>query len=109
MTMTPAFARRDVWRGWSVGDLAAIVVAGTWLTHGLVNKLLHGSPRHLAIVQSTPGLAGLRGEYALAAVGALEIGFALWVLSALAPRVCAAAQTVTLLSMNIVELTFARH
>ena len=37
-------------------------VASVWLFHGLFNKLLHGSPRHLAIVQSVPGLAGAAGQ-----------------------------------------------
>jgi len=43
--------------GW-IRRAAVILVAGTWLTHGLYNKLLHGSSRHLAIVQSVPGLSG---------------------------------------------------
>ena len=34
---------------------------------------------------------------------------ALWVLSGCAPRRCALAQTVTLLSMNVVELTDVRR
>ena len=42
-----------------------IVVASVWLVHGLYNKLLGGSPRHLAIVQSIPGLNGATGELAL--------------------------------------------
>ena len=29
-----------------------LVVAAVWLVHGLFNKLLGGSPRHLAIVQA---------------------------------------------------------
>ena len=86
-----------------------VVVASVWLVHGLYNKLLGGSPRHLAIVQSIPGLNGATGELALTIVGAFEVLLAAWVLSRRAPHVCAAAQTVTLLSMNAIELTFARH
>ena len=84
-------------------------VAGTWLVHGLYNKLLGGAPRHLAIVQAVPGLAGAAGEYMLAAVGVFEVAVAAWVLSRRAPRLCAATQTAVLLSMNLVELSFARH
>jgi uncharacterized membrane protein YphA (DoxX/SURF4 family) len=92
-----------------LGDLLALAVAGTWLIHGLFNKLLHGSPRHLAIVQSTPGLSGAAGERVLLAVGIFEVLMAAWVLSGWAPRPCAATQTAALLSMNVVELTYARQ
>jgi uncharacterized membrane protein YphA (DoxX/SURF4 family) len=84
-------------------------VAAVWLVHGLYNKLLGGSPRHLAIVQTVPGLAGASGVRVLTAVGLVEVALAVWILSGRAPRRCAAAQTVLLISMNIVELTFARH
>lgn len=83
-------------------------VAGVWLVHGLYNKLLGGSPRHLAIVQSVPGLGGATGERVLILVGVFEVAVAVWILSGRASRLCAAAQTAALLSMNVVELTFAR-
>jgi len=84
-------------------------VAAVWLVHGLYNKLLGGSPRHLAIVQAVPGLSGAVGVRVLTAVGLVEVALAVWIMSGRAPRRCAAAQTVLLLAMNIVELTFARH
>jgi uncharacterized membrane protein YphA (DoxX/SURF4 family)/uncharacterized protein YqjF (DUF2071 family) len=93
----------------AVARVARWLVASIWLVHGLYHKLLGGSPRHLQIVQSTPGLEGATGEHVLAAIGAGEVIIALWVLSGYAPRLGAAAQTVCLLSMNVVELTFARH
>src|SRR5262249_1824502 len=58
--------------------------------------------------QSVPGLAGSRGELVLTAVGLFEVGIALWVLSGCAASVCAAVQTVVLLTMNVVELSVAR-
>lgn len=85
------------------------VLAAVWLVHGLYNKLLGGSPRHLAIVQSVPGLQGDIGRHVLLAVGAGEVLIAAWMLSRRAPRWCAAVQTVALLSMNAVELTYARR
>src|SRR5580765_1048302 len=84
------------------------MVASVWLVHGLYNKLLGGSPRHLAIVQSVPGLGGTTGAVILTAVGLVEVALALWILSGRAPRRCAAVQTVVLLSMNGMELVFAR-
>jgi hypothetical protein len=83
-------------------------LAAVWIVHGLYNKLLGGSPRHLAIVQSVPGLEGAVGAAVLTAVGVVEVAIAAWMLSRRAPRACAAAQTVLLLSMNVVELTYAR-
>jgi hypothetical protein len=85
-----------------------LFVAGVWLVHGLYNKLLGGSPRHLAIVQSVPGLSGSMGRRVLVAVAVLEISVAVWTLSRRAPRLCAATQTGALLAMNTLELTFAR-
>jgi uncharacterized protein YqjF (DUF2071 family) len=89
-------------------EITVRFVAAVWLVHGLFNKLLAGSPRHLAIVQSVPGLGGVTGERVLTAVGVAEVAIALWVLSGWRPRLCAATQTLALLSMNLVELTYAR-
>jgi SAM-dependent methyltransferase len=92
----------------TLGRTLAILVAGVWLYHGLVNKLLHAEPRHLSIVQSVPGLAGATGVMVLACVGLAEVLVAIWVLSGALPRTCAAVQTLALLSMNALELTYAR-
>lgn len=88
---------------------ASLAVAGVWLVHGLYNKLLHGSPRHLAIVQSIPGLDGGSGDAVLIAVGTGEVALGLWVLSGAAPLLCATVQTIALVSMNVMEVAFARH
>jgi hypothetical protein len=93
----------------TVRRAAAWLVATVWLVHGLYNKVLRGSPRHLAIVQTIPGFGGAAGEHVLIMVGFAEVALAIWVLSAWRPCLCAAAQTVSLLSMNLVELTFARN
>lgn len=85
------------------------LVAAVWLVHGLYNKLLGGSERHLQIVQSVPGLDGDTGVAMLALVGVVEVALAVWIISRRAPRTCAATQTVLLLSMNVAELAFARH
>jgi hypothetical protein len=90
------------------GAWLRVTVAGVWLIHGLYNKLLGGSPRHLAIVQSVPGLAGAAGLRVLLAVGVFEVAMAVWILSRRSPRLCAATQTVALLAMNVVELRYAR-
>ena len=85
-----------------------VVVASVWLVHGLYNKLLHGSPRHLAIVQSVPGLAGTAGEHALLGRRPVRGRGRMWVLWGRAAIACADVQTVVLFSMNVVELRVAR-
>ena len=109
MWVTGRWARRIAdWFARRIGWLSTSFVASVWLVHGLVNKLLHFSPRHLQIVQSVPGLAGERGEVILAVVGVCEVGMAVWVLSGWTAGICASVQTVSLLAMNVVELTVAR-
>jgi uncharacterized membrane protein YphA (DoxX/SURF4 family) len=83
-------------------------VATVWLVHGVYNTLLGGSPRHLAIVQSVPGLGGATGASMLTAVGLFELAMGVWVLTGRRLRLCAAIQTAVLLTMNIIELTSAR-
>jgi uncharacterized membrane protein YphA (DoxX/SURF4 family)/uncharacterized protein YqjF (DUF2071 family) len=92
-----------------VGELVAWLVGIVWLVHGGYNKLLGGSPRHLAIVQAVHGFDGTTGVYVLAIVGVLEVCIGLWVVTGFAPRLCAVTQTLVLVSMNVIELTFARH
>lgn len=108
-SLTMPFRSVDRHAAGTAGRLLALLVASVWLFHGLVNKLLHGEPRHLAIVQAVPGLAGIAGEVVLAMVGVAEVLVAAWVLSGALPRACAGAQTLFLLSMNALELAFARE
>lgn len=86
----------------------AALIAGVWLFHGLFNKLLHGEPRHLAIVRSVPLFTNSSAAMALAVIGIVEIGVAIWVLSGRRPYACAMAQAALLLPMNVVELIYAR-
>jgi predicted DCC family thiol-disulfide oxidoreductase YuxK/uncharacterized membrane protein YphA (DoxX/SURF4 family) len=88
--------------------ILTLFVASVWIYHGLFSKLLHVYPRHLLIVQSVPGLAGDVGVRVLILVGTCEVLLGLWVLSGVAPRIAAIVQTFTLLSMNVIELTWAR-
>lgn len=93
----------------AAGELSPLLVASVWIVHGLFNKLLGASPRHLQIIQSTPGLAGAAGERALVAIGIAEVVLAFWVLSGRRPRLCAATQSCALIGMNAVELTYGSH
>jgi hypothetical protein len=68
-------------------------VASVWLHQGLWAKLLAGDPSHREIVGRAAGVGPLSARKLTAAIGALEAGMALWVLSGRLPRWCAAAQT----------------
>lgn len=82
------------------------VLAGVWLVHGMLNKILSLTPRHERIVARVLG-EGAAGPATLA-VGALELCFAAWIVSGRRPALCAAAQTVALAGMNVLELAYAR-
>lgn len=80
--------------------------AAVWLVFGLVFKVLHAVPRHDQIVAAVlgPDLA----RPLTIAVGAAETLLGLWILSGRWPRTCAAVQTLAIVAMNTLELTFAR-
>ncbi|RMH18543.1 MAG: hypothetical protein D6696_12820 [Acidobacteria bacterium] len=80
--------------------------AAVWLVFGLGFKVLGGVPRHRTIVAAVVG-EGAAGPVTVL-VGLAETAIALWILSGLWPRACAAVQTVALASMNALELLRAR-
>lgn len=86
---------------------AGILIGGVWIFHGLYSKILDGIPRHRQIVGSILGMeiAGI----ATLAIGAMEILLGCWVLSGRHRRLCASVQTLSLLSMNTLEILLARH
>jgi len=86
-----------------------LAVALVWLYQGLWCKLLGRCPGHRAIVEAVPGLAGRAGTIALAGLGAIEVGLAVWVLSGRRPRLAAAAQTLLLVGMNGGGLLWGRE
>ena len=84
-----------------------IGTAVVWLIFGLGFKMLGLVPRHRLIVASVLG-ERWSGPATLL-IGAAEAGLALWILSGIRPRLCAATQTIAILVMNALELTFARN
>ena len=78
-----------------------------WFVFGFIFKVLDLVPRHRMIV------VAILGEKAASSItpliGVAEIGIAVWILSGLYPRTCAAVQTIALISMNTLELLFAKH
>ena len=83
-----------------------IGTAVVWLLFGVGFKVLDLVPRHRRIVASILGerVAGT----ATVLIGVAEAGLALWILSGVRPRLCVVAQTVAIVTMNTLELAFAR-
>ena len=83
-----------------------IGTALVWILFGLVFKVLHLVPRHEAIVATILGSA-VAGPVTLL-IGLAETTMGIWILSRWRPRICAAAQTIAIVSMNALELSLAR-
>jgi hypothetical protein len=71
-----------------------------------VFKVLDVVPRHRMIVATVLG-ATAAGPVTVA-IGAAEAAMGLWILSGIRPRLCAAAQTAAIVSMNTLELGLAK-
>jgi hypothetical protein len=93
------------WRRRTVAALR-IGTAAVWLVFGVVFKVLDLVPRHRLIVATVLG-AAVAGPVTVA-IGAAEAAMGLWILSGIRPRLCAAAQTVAIVSMNALELSLAK-
>lgn len=83
-----------------------LCTAAVWLVFGLVFKVMHVVPRHDEIVAAVLGPELARPLTIVVGVG--ETMLALWILSGRWPRTCATVQTLAIVAMNTLELTFAR-
>jgi hypothetical protein len=84
-------------------------VAAVWFYEGLWCKLLGREARQVQVVEAVPKLGPLVGRHFLKGLGVVETAVAVWVLSGIAPGLCAIAQTVLLVSLNANGLIWARH
>lgn len=82
-----------------------VFIGSVWIFHGLYSKILRGIPRHRAIVARV--LGERHADLATTVIGVGEIILGLWVFSGWQRVPCAAAQTLTLLSMNVLEIALA--
>jgi hypothetical protein len=80
-----------------------------WFYQGLWCKVLGGVPRQEAVISSVPFLASGEVRVALIALGLMECGLAVWVLSGQRMRQAAMVQTVLLAAMNSGGLIWAWH
>jgi len=86
-----------------------VAVAAVWLYEGLWCKVLGRERRQLQVVEAVPYFGPRVGALFLKTLGVGEIALGAWVLSGIAPGVCALVQTLLLVALNTCGLIWARH
>lgn len=89
--------------------LIHVAVAGVWFYEGVWCKLLNGQPRQLRVVEAMPRYGPRIGGELLKLLGFFEAALGVWVLTGIAPIVCAVAQTLLLVTLNAGGLLWARR
>jgi hypothetical protein len=89
--------------------LVNAAVAGVWIYEGLWCKVLGRSESELQVVRAVPRYGERFGRPFLLVLGGVELLLGLWVLSGRAPGLCAAAQTLLLVTLNANGLMWSRH
>jgi len=89
--------------------LMKVAVAGVWLYEGLWCKLLGGEPHQLEVVEAAPFFGPRLSALFLRSLGTVEVALGTWVLSGVAPGLCALAQTLLLVTLNANGLLWARR
>ena len=83
-------------------------VAAVWIYEGLWCKILGGVKSQVDVVTAVPRLGAFAKPF-LKLLGFGEVGLAVWVMTGIAPGLCAITQTVLLVSLNANGLIRARH
>ena len=85
--------------------LLNLLVAAVWVVNGLLCKVLGLVPRHQEIVARILGDSD--AGFLTLAIGVSEVFMAIWILSRVWPKLCAATQIIVVLTMKTIELTLA--
>jgi hypothetical protein len=89
--------------------LIHVAVAIVWFYEGLWCKLLDGQPRQVRVVEAMPLYGALIGKKLLKLLGFFEAALGVWILTGIAPIVCAVVQTALLVTLNACGLLWARR
>jgi len=84
-------------------------VAAVWLYEGLWCKILGRVHSQVEVVMAVPSLGPRFGLRFLKLLGIVEVVMAAWVMTAIAPGICAITQTGLLIVLNANGLLWARH
>jgi uncharacterized membrane protein YphA (DoxX/SURF4 family) len=103
----------ELWRRGAAGDQRARIVLGIriltavlWFVFGTIFKVLGAIPRHREIVGQILG-SDIAPSITLL-IGIAETALGIWFLIGFLPRFCAVLQTLAIVSMNALELSYAR-
>lgn len=83
-------------------------VAAVWIYEGLWCKLLGGVQSQVDVVSAVPRLGAFAKPF-LKLLGVGELALAAWVMTGIAPGLCAIVQTLFLVLLNANGLVWARH
>lgn len=101
----PIIAKRSILPATSAAWVSLLLTTGivlVWVVNGLYCKILDGVPRHEMIVARI--LGDTYAAVLTKAIGISELLMAVWILSRIAPRLCAITQIVIVMLMNVLEL-----
>jgi hypothetical protein len=87
--------------------LIHVAVAAVWSYEGIWCKLLSRQPHQLRVVEAMPRYGPRIGNELLKLLGVVEAALGVWVLTGIAPIVCAVAQTLLLVTLNACGLLWA--
>jgi hypothetical protein len=88
--------------------LVRAAIAAVWLYEGLWCKVLGRERHQMKVVEAVPTLGPILGRRFLLVLGLTEMALAVWVVSGIAPGLCAIAQTALLVTLNANGLLWAR-
>jgi len=89
--------------------LVHIAVVAVWFYEGLWCKLLNGEPNQVRIAEQMPRWGPHIASGLLKSLGVVEVTVGLWVLTRIAPFLCAAVQSILLIVLNSCGLLWARR
>jgi len=83
-------------------------VAAVWLYEGLWCKILGRVPLQREVVRAVPRFGPRFGATFLKVLGVVEVALAIWVVTGVAPGICAVTQTALLILLNANGLLWSR-
>jgi uncharacterized membrane protein YphA (DoxX/SURF4 family) len=89
--------------------LIHVAVAAVWFYEGVWCKLLNRQPHQLRVIEAMPHYGARIGKGLLKLLGVVEAAIGVWVLTGIAPIVCAVVQTLLLVMLNAGGLLWARR
>jgi uncharacterized membrane protein YphA (DoxX/SURF4 family) len=89
--------------------LLHVAVAAVWFYEGVWCKLLNGQPRQVRVIEAMPHYGVRVGNELLKVLGIVEAALGVWILTGIAPIICALTQTALLVTLNFLGLLWARR